>query len=67
MDCFRSGLSADIIARVAKATKSKSRVLETKGKERETRRLTSITFSSLFFAISCMLKGPLTCKFSAKV
>ena len=40
------------------AMKSKSRVLDTKGKDLETRRLHSITFNSLSLAISCMLKGP---------
>ena len=47
-----------MMALVAMATKSTSSVLETKGKEREMRRLHSMTFSLLSLAMSWMLNGP---------
>ena len=46
------------MALVAMATKSTSSVLKTKGKEREMRRLHSMTFSLLSLAMSWMLNGP---------
>lgn len=47
------------ITLVAKAIKSVSKVLETNGNERETRRLHSITLSWLSLAINWILKGPI--------
>ena len=47
-------------ALVAIATKSTSSVLETKGNERDTRRLHSMTFSLLSLAISWILNGPVS-------
>ena len=47
-----------MMALVAMATKSTLSVLETKGKEREMRRLHSMTFSLLSLATSWMLNGP---------
>mmetsp|Transcript_68195 Transcript_68195/g.162794 ORF Transcript_68195/g.162794 Transcript_68195/m.162794 type:complete len:236 (+) Transcript_68195:2966-3673(+) len=44
--------------RVAIGMRGRSRALETNGNDREARTLHSITLSSSFFAISCMLKGP---------
>ena len=47
-----------MMALFAMATKSTSSVLETKGKEREMRKLHSMTFSLLSLAMSWMLNGP---------
>ncbi|CAN8025834.1 unnamed protein product, partial [Ixodes persulcatus] len=45
---------------VARATKSQLSVLDTNGKERDTRRLHSITFSWLSSAVTAAMNGPLT-------
>ena len=50
------------ITLVARATKSTSRVLETKGKERDTRTLHSITWRLFSLAMIWRLKGPDTCR-----
>ena len=47
-----------VITFVARATKSKPNVFDTKGNGLETLRLHSITFNLLSLAMSCILKGP---------
>mmetsp|Transcript_179 Transcript_179/g.289 ORF Transcript_179/g.289 Transcript_179/m.289 type:complete len:216 (-) Transcript_179:493-1140(-) len=57
--------SVPTIARVAASMKLTPSTLEEKGKEREARRLHSMTLTAPSLAMSCMLNGPLTCSAAA--
>mmetsp|Transcript_32053 Transcript_32053/g.83929 ORF Transcript_32053/g.83929 Transcript_32053/m.83929 type:complete len:220 (-) Transcript_32053:313-972(-) len=55
-----SSFSSPHMARVAVSMKFTPRHLDEKGKERDARRLHSITLTAPSLAMSCMLKGPVT-------